>query len=68
MMPDIDKIIAFENDEMTTDELVSFFQGMIDSGVVWQLQGFYGRTARDLIAAGLCTPLALQAHEFKKES
>ena len=39
-MPDIDKIIAFENG--------------IDKGWVWQLQGFYGRTAASLIDSGLC--------------
>jgi hypothetical protein len=57
MMPDLDKIIAWENGEMEDlDELVDFFQGMIDSGVVWQLQGHYGRTAQTLIEAGVCTP------------
>lgn len=53
-MPNIDDIMKFESGEMWQDELVVFFQGMIDSGVVWQLQGFYGRTAMDLINDGLC--------------
>ena len=53
-MPDVSKIMAFEEGLMDQEELVEFFQGMIDSGVVWQLQGFYGRTAMDLINEGLC--------------
>ena len=53
-MPDVDKIIRFENGEMDDDEVVEFFQSMIDSGVVWQLQGFYGRNAMALIEAGMC--------------
>lgn len=55
MMPDIDFIIRFESGEVTEEEVVENFQNMIDSGVVWQLQGFYGRTAAGLIEAGLCT-------------
>jgi hypothetical protein len=54
-MPSIDDIISYEQGDMDPDELVSFFQGMIDTGAVWSLQGHYGRTAASLISAGLCT-------------
>lgn len=54
-MPDIDKIIAYEQGELDTEETIELFQGMIDSGVVWSLQGHYGRTAVALIEAGYCT-------------
>lgn len=53
-MPNLDFIIRFENGEADADEIISEFQKMIDSGVVWTLQGFYGRTAAALIEAGHC--------------
>lgn len=48
-------MIAFENGELDEDECVEFFQGLVDSGIVWQLQGSYGRTASALIEAGQVT-------------
>lgn len=48
-------IMAYESGEMDQDETIKFFQGLIDSGLAWQLQGSYGRTAQSLIDAGLCT-------------
>lgn len=54
--PDVDKIIRYENDEMDTAEVLDLFAGLIASGVVWQLQGSYGRTATSLIEADLITP------------
>jgi hypothetical protein len=55
-MSDInDKIIAYENGEMETkEELVEFFQELIDSGLAWELQGHYGRTAQALIQGNIC--------------
>jgi hypothetical protein len=47
-------LMAFEDGELGEDEVVGLFQRLIDSGICWQLQGFYGRTAWDLIRAGLC--------------
>lgn len=51
----MDKIISFEGGDMDEEELVEFFQEIINSGMVWQLQGSYGRTAQSLINAGHCT-------------
>lgn len=48
-------IMQFEGGQLTEEEIVNGFQELIDSGVVWQLQGYYGRTAAALIKAGLCT-------------
>ena len=52
--PDIGQIMAFENGELGDEEVVELFQSLIDSGMAWSLQGFYGRTAAALIDAGLC--------------
>src|ERR1700756_1369165 len=55
-MPDIDKLIAFENGELDEQDAIAFIQDGMDPGWVWRLQGFYGRTAQRLIDAGLCNP------------
>lgn len=47
-------IISYELDEMNDNEIIQFFQKLINNGLVWSLQGHYGRTARDLIAGGYC--------------
>jgi hypothetical protein len=45
-------IIAYEADEMDVDDTIELFQHLLDSGMVWQLQGSYGRMADRLIKAG----------------
>ena len=37
---------------MNDNDTINFFSEIIKSGVVWQLQGFYGRTAKGLIDNG----------------
>jgi len=52
----VDKIIAYECDELDFNDTIKLFQELIDSGQAWQLQGHYGRTAQRLIEEGLCKP------------
>lgn len=52
----LNRIIAFEQDELDDDQTIELFQDLIDSDVVWTLQGAYGRSAARLIDAGICTP------------
>ena len=54
MQVDFSKIIAYENNEMTQEEVIEFFQELIDTGHAWRLQGHYGRTALRLIEYGYC--------------
>jgi hypothetical protein len=51
----VDFIIAFENGELSQRKIVEGFSHLVSSGIVWQLQGMYGRTARSLIESGYLT-------------
>ena len=44
--------IIEERDDATIQEYIDAFAYLIESKVVWGLQGFYGRTARHLIDCG----------------
>src|ERR1035441_7524217 len=50
----VDDVMSWEDGTMSQEDEVKFFQGLIDSGQAWQLQGAYGRNAQGLIDAGLC--------------
>lgn len=52
---DLDKIIAFEEGELDESDTIELFQGLVDSGLCWQLSGMYGRFAVELIELGLVT-------------
>lgn len=46
----------FSDDE---DEVLAAWQFLVDTGLVWRLQGRFGRTAADMIRAGiLSSPMA----------
>ena len=48
--------IAAESEE----QFYAAWQYLIDTGLCWQLQGWFGRTASALIEEGICQP-ALEA-------
>lgn len=50
-----------EGENATAEEQIAAFQYLIDTGRVWQLQGWYGPTAQSLINTGLCTPVKATA-------
>jgi hypothetical protein len=52
-MIDLDAIIAWEQGELDEEGTIALFQDLVNTGLAWQLQGIYGRTANDLINAGL---------------
>ena len=40
------------------DEYFEAWQHLVNSGLAWRLQGWFGRTARDLIESGAIHPAA----------
>lgn len=55
-MTDLDAIMLIEDaeGENDEDEIIEAWQHLINTGTVWSLQGFYGRTAANLISEGIC--------------
>ena len=47
---------GFDGEEHDEEEIIAAWQSLIDSGDAFRLQGWYGRTARNLIEAGRCSP------------
>ena len=58
----VDKFVRFENDEMEDDETIDFFQYLVDTGMVWRLQGNYGRMAQYLIEIGVVSDRPTVTH------
>jgi len=46
------QIIAYEQGELSGSDTISLFAQLVASGLAWQLQGSYGRTAASLIDQG----------------
>lgn len=57
-MDQVNQIIAYEQGELDDEQTIELFQALVNSGLAWQLQGHYGRTAARMIEAGL-----VHAHE-----
>lgn len=51
----LSKLLEFEQGELDDTGIIELFQQLVDTGLAWQLQGLYGRTACNLIQAGLIT-------------
>tara|TARA_B100000686_G_C16776266_1_gene968706 strand:+ start:1956 stop:2132 length:177 start_codon:yes stop_codon:yes gene_type:complete len=49
----VEQISDYEEGRLTQAEVVELFQQLLDTGVVWTLQGSYGRMAIRLIEQGL---------------
>lgn len=45
---------GFDGEDHSEEEIIAAWQFLIDTGAVWSLQGWYGRTAAWLIDQGIC--------------
>lgn len=45
----------FDGESHTEEEILAAWQYLVDTGLAWKLQGWYGRTAVRLIEAGWIT-------------
>ena len=54
-MRTFDAVMLIEADmQATEEEYITAMQHLIDTAVVWSLQGSYGRLAVEMIEAGVC--------------
>ena len=49
----LDKIVSYELGEMSEKEEIELFQELVDTGVIWSLQGSYQRRAKEMIYNGI---------------
>ena len=54
MSDQLDRMVAWEEGDLDEESTIALFQELIDSGLVWRLQGAYGRMAQSLINMGYC--------------
>jgi hypothetical protein len=59
-------IIGYENGELDEDETIELFQHLVDTGLAWQLQGHYGRTAAVFIKAGAVTVKGIKSEKVRR--
>ena len=47
-----DLMMKYESEGLDEEETVKLFQDLVNTGMAWSLQGFYGRHAKRLIESG----------------
>jgi hypothetical protein len=60
-------VSAYEEGRLDHEQAVALFQRLIDTHLVWQLQGSYGRQAMEFIRSGECTNSSVMAAIMSKE-
>jgi hypothetical protein len=49
-------IMSYEQGDLDEEGTTKLFQHLVDTGLAWQLQGSYGRTAKAMLDAGIIHP------------
>ena len=60
----IDNIMAYEQGDLSQEDIIKMFQEMINDGSVWSFQGSYGRQASWLIDNGYCHPAPVRHKDY----
>jgi hypothetical protein len=48
----VDYIIRYEQGDLSNEDVLELFSYLIKSGLAWNLQGHYGRTAKSFVEGG----------------
>ena len=56
-MDTITRIIEYEQGDLNDEEIIELFSDLLNSGLVYSLQGHYHRQCQCLLDAGLIHPL-----------
>jgi hypothetical protein len=65
----VDRLIAYEESQLTEDQEIALFEYLVQTGTCWQLEGHYQRVAATLLEAGLISsPVHTEANTSKTGS
>ena len=65
----VDRLIAYEEGQLTEDQEIALFEHLVQTGTCWQLEGHYQRVAATLLEAGLISsPVHTEANTSKTGS
>lgn len=68
-MTDYDAVMIAEGvDPASYSETLAAWQHLIDTGLVWKLQSWFGRQAMTMIQNGICQPPPAKVKQVKQEA
>ena len=54
----------YADEDVSKEEIIEAWQSLVDSGAVWTLQGWYGRTAMEMLNDGLLQFPEKQTYDY----